>query len=120
MPPKAVGNNHSPGPFSTGVTDENGVFTLTTRYKDPGAVVGPHQISFEWANMDFDAMGTLREDLANAKDDQAKTAEIKKEIDELKQRRKNLPKVNIHQVDQFTVPEAGTDAANFEIGRDSE
>ena len=118
--PQAVGNNHSPGPLSTGVTDKNGVFTLTTRYGDSGAVAGPHQVTFEWANMEFDAMSSLREELANAKVDSAKQAEVQAEIDELKKKRKSLPKVNIHQVDSFTVPADGTDAANFDIGRGGE
>ena len=118
--PKAVGDNHTPGPYSTGVTDESGVYTLTTRYGEPGAVIAPHQVSFEWAKMEFDAMMMLRKELANAKGDEAKTAEIKKQIEELSQLKKSLPKVNIHQVDSFTVSAEGTDSANFEIGKNND
>ena len=50
--PQAARDNHRPEPFSTGTTDQSGVYTLTTRYGDSGAVVGPHQISFEWAKME--------------------------------------------------------------------
>ena len=118
--PQAVGNNITPGPFSTGVTDETGVFKLTTRYQEPGAVAGPHQISFEWANMDFDAMSSLRQELREAKGDETKTAKLEAEIAALKQKRKSLPKVNIHKVDSYTVPADGTDGANFDIGKNSE
>ena len=117
--PKAVGQNNTPGPYSIGTTDENGVYTLTTRYKEPGAVVGPHNVSFEWANRDFDEMKTLRRELANAKGDEAKEAKIRKDIRALKQKRRSLPKVDIDQVDTFSVTAEGTDAADFEIGRNN-
>ena len=117
--PKAVGDNNTPGPYSIGTTDQNGVYELTTRYKEPGAVVGPHKISFEWANRDFDEMKTLRRDLKNAEGDEAKRAEIQEQIKELRQTRKSLPKVDIDKIESFTVPAEGADNADFEIGTGS-
>jgi len=43
-----VGAGQTPGPGSTGKTDENGKFTLrfATQDRKPGAVVGKHRVSF--------------------------------------------------------------------------
>ena len=34
--PSAVGDNHTPGPYSVGVTDASGNYTLKTRHKERG------------------------------------------------------------------------------------
>ena len=65
-------------------------------------------------------MSSLRQELRKAKGDETKTAKLQAEIAALKQKRKSLPKVDIHQVDSFSVTAEGTDAANFETGKNSE
>ena len=34
-----------------------------TRYKESGAVAGPHKVGFEWADIEFDAMSGLKAEL---------------------------------------------------------
>ena len=40
--------NTDPGPWSTGVTNAQGEYTLETRYKKTGAAIGKHTVSFEF------------------------------------------------------------------------
>ena len=115
--PDAVGENHVPGPYSSGETDENGTFTLRTRYDEAGAVVGPHRVGFEWADIDFDAMSGLKDELGMDEGDPTETAAIQKRIEELKQKLKSRPKVNLNEVIEFEVPKGGTETADFEIGK---
>ena len=117
--PVAVGDNHTPGPWSRGVSDENGIYSLKTRYDELGAVVGPHQVGFEWADIDFDAMSSLKRQRADAKGDAAQTADIKKKINDLRQEIKSRPKLDFLKVVAFEVPQNGTDSATFEIGKPS-
>jgi len=115
--PQVVGENHTPGPYSKGVTDENGNYTLTTRYDEPGAVPGPHKVGFEWADIEFDTMSTLQEQLAEVKGDAVKTAAVQKSIDEVKQKMQSRPKVNFGMVFEIEIPKEGTTSADFEIGK---
>lgn len=55
------------GPFSTGVTDADGQYTLETRYGDPGAVVGAHRVYFETVGFDPESADEARSDLQEAK-----------------------------------------------------
>jgi hypothetical protein len=112
----AVGDNHTPGPYSKGVTDENGIFTLKTRYDEPGAVAGPHKVGFAWDDIEFDSMSTLKEELADSSGDAARTAAAQQGIDELKQKIQSRPKLDFRKVFGFEVPNEGTASADFELG----
>ena len=111
--PEAVGDNHSPGPWSKGVSDESGRFTLRTRHGDPGAVVGPHKVGFEWNDIDFDELSTLRQEVKSSKNPEA----VKTKIAELKQKIKSRPKINETVSLDFEVPQGGTTSADFEIAK---
>ena len=50
--PDPVDGNSVVGPFSSGTTDQNGRFMLTTRYGDPGAVIGPHSVNIEYDDIE--------------------------------------------------------------------
>ena len=117
--PTASGNNHTPGPWSKGVSDENGIYSLKTRYGESGAVAGPHKVGFEWNDIDFDSLSGLKRQLAEAKGDDARTADIKEMIGELKQKIKSRPKIDFLKVVAINIPKEGTDSANFEIGKPS-
>ena len=117
--PSASGDNHTPGPWSKGVSDENGIFSLKTRYGELGAVAGPHKVGFEWADIDFDSLSGLKRQLAEAKGDDARRADVKKMIGELKQKMKSRPKIDFLKVVAIDIPKEGTDSANFEIGKPS-
>ena len=101
----------NPGPYSKGVTDAQGTFTLRTRHDDGGAVAGPHRVGIEYANRE--AMSDLKFNLREA-DNEEKPA-IQKQIDELKASFKSRIKVPANVIYEFEVPEEGTSEANFEL-----
>ena len=59
----------NPGPYSKGVTDEQGDFTLRTRHDDGGAVPGPHRVGIEYANAG--EMSDLKHQLREAEQQRA-------------------------------------------------
>ncbi len=65
--PEPTEGNNAPGPFSTGVTDEAGKYTLTNRKGVPGAMVWRHAVSFEYDDVDPEAMDAARDAAADAK-----------------------------------------------------
>lgn len=66
--PMPVGDNLAVGPYSKGKTDSSGKFTLVTRYDEPGAVAGKHQLAFEYSDISESAMGELNMMLIDAKE----------------------------------------------------
>ncbi len=78
--PQPVGDNYAVGPWSTGVTDAVGKFTLETRYKENGAVIGKHDVSFEYDDAEADAMEQLMTDLREAQNADEVSAERVAEI----------------------------------------
>jgi hypothetical protein len=50
--PEPVAGNSIVGPFSSAITDENGRYTLETRYGDSGAVVGVHVVTFQYEDVE--------------------------------------------------------------------
>ncbi len=86
--PTSKDEEGNPGPFSFGVTDENGQYTLMTNKGEPGAVVGPHKVAISGEYYEGDRLVTK----------------------EFIPKRYNNPTELT-----FDVPKGGTDAANFEI-----
>lgn len=115
--PSAVGDNHTPGPYSLGVTDEEGRYTLKTRYGDRGAVAGPHKVGFEWADVEFDELPTLQKQLNGGEGDAEKNAALKNSIDEIKRKLASRPKFKVGQVFEINVPKTGMKNADFELGK---
>ena len=66
--PEPVGENYAVGPYSKGVTDSDGKFTIKTRYDEKGGVVGKHTLTFEYTDISETAMSELQEALNDAKD----------------------------------------------------
>jgi len=91
--PEPVGDNFSPGPYSQGITDEGGNFTLVTRHKDPGALIGSHKLTFQYTDISETAMGDLRQNMEEAKElgDKAEFAETKKKIAKMQAKLKGRP-----------------------------
>lgn len=117
LSPMPIGDDHSVGPFSMGVTDDEGKFTLKTRYGDSGAFVGMHKASFEYTDIGEDAMGDLRDQLADAKEEQDSEAykkaqqKMKKMIEKLKGR----PVLMNRYTASITIPKNGTETLNIEL-----
>ena len=110
-----VGDTGAPGPFSAGVTDEAGAFSLETRDGKSGAVAGLHKVGFDWSDIRSYTMRDLTTSLREAGDDPNKTAKIKARIAEVKQTLASRPTLNANLQTSFTVPKNGTEEANFEI-----
>ena len=118
--PTAVGDNHIPGPYSVGVTDGGGNYTLKTRYKEQGAVAGPHKVGFEWADIEFDSMSGLKAELREGVADAARKAYLEKSIEEIKQKLSSRPKLRPNLIKTFDVPSEGTSSADFELAETSD
>ena len=106
--PEPIGENHAVGPYSSGVTDESGKFSLVTRYKTTGAFVGKHKLAFAYSDISETAMSDLRSDMNDARDsgDKGEVEAAKKKIAGLKAKLKGRPILDSFQV-YVDVPAAG-------------
>jgi len=109
--------NTDPGPWSTGVTNAQGEFSLETRQKEAGAAVGKHTVSFEYEEGGAERLDELDEDLETAVDegDKAAAEAIKKEIADIEKKAKTRPRFSEEFTLEFTVPPGGTTEANFDF-----
>ena len=112
--PLGTKENPAPGPYSTGITDKSGVYSLKTRNKDHGAVVGLHRVGFDWVNGNSDEVSFLKERIAIVKDAGEK-AELKEKLKSAKAAMKSRPKIPNSLEFKFEVPAEGTDKADFEL-----
>lgn len=115
--PEPIGDNYDVGPYSKGVTDENGQFTLATRNKDAGAFVGKHKLSFEYQDISAIALSDLRSDLNDARDagDSEEIGETKKRIKEMKSKLKGRPILGGFQVVFVEVPSDGIEDYQLDL-----
>ena len=105
-----------PGPWSSGLTNEAGDYSLETRHKDNGAVVGTHTVVFVYD--DRDNLGKYQENLREAKQDgdQASMDAAQKNIDNYKAVKKTRPRAPYDNYsEKFEVPLGGTAEANFQL-----
>ena len=91
-----------------------------TRYKESGAVAGPHKVGFEWADIEFDAMSGLKAELVEGGADATRKAFLKKSIQEIKQKLASGPKLRPNLIKTFDVPSEGTSSADFELAETSD
>ena len=107
--PEPIGEDFAVGPYSKGVTDENGQFSLVTRYDDTGAFIGRHKLTFQYTDIGETAMSALRETLADAKDnkDSERFAEAKKKLDAIKKKLKGRPVLGNSRAVFVDVPAGG-------------
>ena len=114
--PVPVGDEPAAGPWSSGLTNAAGEYTLETRYKDNGAVVGKHTVAFVYD--DIGNIDTFKELFREAKQegDEAAMAAAKKDIDDYNARQKTRPKASgDDHSESFDVPSGGTTEANFDL-----
>ena len=119
--PLATSDNLNPGTWSSGLTDAQGEFTLVNRNKKNGAAICTHAVTFEYDDLDADAMEELEEDMEEAQEEGLKADydAAKKELEELKKMAKNRPKFSEDFEIQFVVPKGGTTEANFDVSATS-
>lgn len=117
--PKPNVDNTDPGPWSTAVTNDQGEFTLATRYDKPGAAIGKHTVDFEIESSGNSSnnLEELEEDLESAIDEgeKAEAAALKKKIADLKVKSKGKPNIPESFSLEFEVPEGGSSEANFDL-----
>lgn len=108
--PKATEATAIVGPFSTAITDAEGKYTLKTKQKRLGAVVGPHSVSVQYVDYDPEAAGELngliKEKKSQGEDASKLIAKLKKS-----KSRKGIPEE--FQTMQVEVPSNGF--ANLKI-----
>jgi len=109
------------GPWSSGRTNEQGEYTLLTRYDEKGAVVGINDVSFAYDDMDPDTYEDLQDELAGARngEDKEEFERIKKQVAEAKKLLQR-PASSEELTQEFEVPSGGTTEANFEIAETEE
>jgi len=126
--PLPLEDNPNPGPYSTGVTDENGEFTLKTRYDNAGAVTGPHQVFFTYVTSKemqrkiAEAESRVEEE--TAKGNSSAAAKAKKELQKLNGSLANdgvMPgRYAGREGIKFEVPSGGSDDVKFELTSDKD
>ena len=104
-----------PGPWSSGLTNTEGEFTLKTRYENVGAVIGEHTVAFVYD--DIGNIDTFKELFREARQegDKAAMAAAKKDIEDFQARQKTRPKSSGDYTEDFEVPPGGTNQANFDL-----
>ena len=103
------------GPYSVGITDETGTFSLKTRKGKPGAIPGRHKVGFYWSDIKSYSMEGLERSLGEAKGDPEREAVLNAKIADVKQKLASRPTLKADLQTEFTVPDGGTDEANFEL-----
>lgn len=107
--PVATGGSLNAGMGSTGLTDDDGRFILTTMEGRRGAVIGPHKVRIQ----------TKRDD-ATAYVDPRVGSDDNPDPDGPKKKNAKVDPIPTEWYadtggKEFTVPEGGTDKANFDI-----
>ena len=102
-------------PYSTAVTDDEGVFSLKTRDGQSGAVVGQHRVGFSWSDIKSYTVRNYKQALSETKDDPERQAELKQQLATAKQKLDSRPALKADLQTEFTVPTAGADNVNFEL-----
>ena len=113
--PKLIDDEKNPGPWSSGLTNSAGEYTLETRYKNSGAVVGKHTVAFVYDDVDNIFLYKERRREAKGDGDQAAFAAAQKDIDDYLARQKARPKSAGDYTETFEVPAGGTTEANFDL-----
>ena len=115
--PEPTAETNIPGPWATGLTNDQGEYSLTDRYKNKGAVAGEHSVMFTYDDTDEDSED-LEDDLDEARGEEGSAEEVaavRQQLAEMKAKQKGRPKVNDDFFMKVTVPEGGTTEANFDL-----
>ena len=113
--PTLADGENDPGPWSSALTNAAGEYSLETRYKDSGAVVGKHTVSFVYDDIgNIDTFKELRRE-AKQEGDQVALAAAEKDIADYVARQKTRPKSSGDYTETFDVPVGGTKEANFDL-----
>ena len=109
------GENNNPGPYSFAVTDENGDYSLITRYKDEGAIIGPHVVTMQYPDAPPGTLERLKSLLGEAKRSNEGVAEVETAIADFEKKKKERLPIPSSAEQHYDVPEGGSTSANFEL-----
>ena len=104
--PIAVENNNNAGPYSTGITDDNGGFVLEDRHGNRGAVVGKHRAVVSYADAGSGKALTTPE-AEQARKDRLKMQRARN----IKGREEEVKPVVV----EVTIPSGGTETLKIEV-----
>lgn len=116
--PRAEEGSAIQGPWSSGLTNAQGEYSLVTRHDERGAMIAVHDVSFSYD--DAKNLGELRADLDDAKavGEKEEYERIKKEIAEEIIAAKSRFAISEELSRELTVPSGGSTEANFEVSRE--
>jgi len=115
--PMGTQETNTPGPPSLAVTDAEGRYQLQTRTGDDGAVVGKHDVTFTYA--DLEPMGDLKIWLGSAESEEEAEV-VKKKIKILEQEIASRGAISKSSKQTIDIAAEGTQNANFEVGQQAE
>ena len=106
--PKSSKENINSGPYSSGETDQDGVYKLKTRYDRPGAVVGTHRVELAFAEFDPEAEASELERQDSGEEQAEAAAKPARKI--------KIPKKwGLDSKMEMTVPSEGSTTLNIEF-----
>ena len=106
--PKSNKENINSGPYSTGESDQDGVYKLKTRYDRPGAVIGTHRVELAFADFDPEAAASELERQDSGEEPAAAVAKPLRKV--------KIPKKwGLDSQMEMTVPAEGTTTLNIEF-----
>ena len=116
--PRAEEGSAIQGPWSSGLTNAQGEYSLVTRHGKRGAMIAVHDVSFSYD--DAKNLGELRADLDDAREggDKEEFESIKKEIAEEIIAAKGRFPISDELSMEFTVPSGGSTEANIELSKE--
>lgn len=114
--PQRSGDSVVVGAPSFGMTDENGNYSLKSRNGRIGAVVGTHKVGFDWGDIKAGSVPSLTQAWKALPEKKSSDAvEIKKLLDDIKQKLASRPKLPENVQVTFEVTPDGSSEANFEL-----
>jgi hypothetical protein len=113
--PLEVEGASNPGPWSAATTDAEGNYTMKTRYKENGAVIGLNHVTMSYDDLEPGAMEELHGELADAKSSEDEPEKIKAQIAELKKKLKGRAIIPASAERDYEVPPGGNKNLNFEL-----
>ena len=113
--PLVQDNNHYPGPWSAGVTDDGGRYTLKARRGETGACPGKHRVSFDWTDIESDELANLKIQLRELKGDGAEATRISSRIKEIQKKLASRPRGISKKTFEVTVTAEGASQVDFEL-----
>jgi hypothetical protein len=113
--PLATAETSIVGPFSTGITDDSGKFTLKTKQGDPGAVPGDHIVALQYRGVDPESAGSIQEAIEDARAENEDVSELAAKLKAANAQKVIPQKYSENSKLKVTVPPGGLKDHKIEI-----